>query len=141
MTPCPRSGAAVASLLAAVLVTLAPTRGALRAEDHPTPVLARVLTRPAVVVDSDGTWWLPYEIALENVTGVPITLESVDVLDATREASDGAAVVTTLRGDALGGNVAQAGGVKSATLGAGQGAVLFVNARFAKRADVSTGSA
>ena len=34
----------------------------------------------------------------------------------------------SLKGDALGPNVAQAGGVKSATVGAGQGAVLFVNA-------------
>ena len=106
--------------------------GTAAAEDQLTPVLARVLAQPAPVVDSDGAWWLPYEIELENVTGVPITIESVDVLDAAK----GDAVVTTLKGDELGRNVAQAGGVKSATLGAGQGAVLFVNARFAKREDV-----
>lgn len=106
--------------------------GTAAAEDQLTPVLARVLAQPAVVEDSDGAWWLPYEIELENVTGVPITIESVDVLDAAK----GDAVVTTLKGDELGRNVAQAGGVKSATLGAGQGAVLFVNARFAKREDV-----
>ena len=43
-----------------------------------------------MVQDSDGIWWLPYEIELENVTGVSIRLESVDVLDPTK----GAAVVT-----------------------------------------------
>lgn len=106
--------------------------GTATAEDQLTPVLARVLAQPAPVVDSDGTWWLPYEIELENVTSVPITIESVDVLDATK----GGAVVTTLKGDALGRDVAQAGGVKSATIGAGRGAVLFVNARFAKLGDV-----
>ena len=125
----------VPSLLAIFAATAALGLGAARpapAEDQLTPVLARVLAQPAVVEDSDGTWWLPYEIELENVAGVPITIESVDVLDATKNA----AVVTTLTGDALGANVAQAGGVKSATLGAGQGAVLFVNARFANREDV-----
>lgn len=123
--------------LAAALAATAPGRGAAAAEDQLTPVLARVLARPAVVVDSDGTWWLPYELELENVTGVPITLESVDVLDASKlDATRNDAVVTTLGADALAANVAQAGGVKSATLGAGQGAVLFVNARFARREDV-----
>lgn len=121
-------------LVAATLAVAEAPVPLVRADDQLTPVLARVLARPAPVVDSDGTWWLPYEVALENVTGVPITIESVDVLDPTR----GGAVVTTLRGDALGASVAQAGGVKSATLGAGQGAVLFVDAKFAKLADVPT---
>lgn len=121
-------------LVAATLAVAEAAVPLVRADDQLTPVLARVLARPAPVVDSDGTWWLPYEVALENVTGVPITIESVDVLDPTR----GGAVVTTLRGDALGASVAQAGGVKSATLGAGQGAVLFVDAKFAKLADVPT---
>jgi hypothetical protein len=121
-------------LVAATLAVAEAAVPLVRADDQLTPVLARVLARPAPVVDSDGTWWLPYEVSLENVTGVPITIESVDVLDPTR----GGAVVTTLRGDALGASVAQAGGVKSATLGAGQGAVLFVDAKFAKLADVPT---
>lgn len=121
-------------LVAATLAVAEAAVPLVRADDQLTPVLARVLARPAPVVDSDGTWWLPYEVALDNVTGVPITIESVDVLDPTR----GGAVVTTLRGDALGASVAQAGGVKSATLGAGQGAVLFVDAKFAKLADVPT---
>jgi hypothetical protein len=123
----------------ALVVTLAATLGAMgpdvrtaTGEDQLTPVLASVLAQPAVVEDSDGTWWLPYEIELVNVTGVPITLESVEVLDPAKNE----AVVAKLGGEALGANVVQAGGVKSATLGAGQAAVLFVNARFAKREDV-----
>ena len=125
----------VPSLLATFAAIAGLGLGATRpaaADDQLTPVLARVLAQPAVVVDSDGTWWLPYEIELENVTGVPVKIESLEVLDPTK----GGAVVTALAGDALGANVAQAGGVKSATLGAGQGGVLFVNARFAKREDV-----
>ena len=119
-------------LLAAALGAIASPRGTAGAEDQLTPVLARVLAQPAPVVDSDGTWWLPYEIELENVTSVPITIDSVDVLDGTKSG----VVVTTIKGDALGPNVAQAGGVKSATIGAGQGAVLFVNLKLAKLADV-----
>lgn len=119
---------ALVSLLAG---SLAMGRLAL-AEDQLTPVLARVLAQPAVVVDSDGTWWLPYEIELVNVTGVPITLQSVDVLDA----NEADAVVTRLTSEALGKQVAQAGGVKSATLPPGASAVLLVNARFQRREDV-----
>lgn len=134
--PARTSGHRIVSSLLAILAAIAALGpgGArpARCEDQLTPVLARVLAQPAPVEDSDGTWWLPYEIELENVTRVPITIESVDVLDATK----GDAVVTTSKGDVLGANVAQAGGVKSATLGAGQGAVLFVNARFAALADV-----
>ncbi|MBY0280318.1 M23 family metallopeptidase [Candidatus Binatia bacterium] len=118
--------------LAASLDVRGVGRGLAGAEDQLTPVLARVLAQPAVVVDGDGTWWLPYEIELVNVTSVPITLESVDVLDATK--AD--AVVTSLAGDALGKQVAQAGGVKSATLPAGASAVLLVNGRFQRREDV-----
>jgi hypothetical protein len=132
MIRCSRPRPTLALLLAATLAVTVARPWAAVAEDQLTPVLARVLAQPAVVVDSDGTWWLPYELELLNVTGVPITLESVEVLDPT----EGDAVVTKLTGDALGPNVAQAGGVKSATIGAGQGAVLFVNARFAKREDV-----
>ena len=86
-----------------------------------------------MVVDSDGTWWLPYELELANIASVPVVLESVEVLDPAK----GDAVVTTLAGDALGAKVVQAGAVKSATLGAGQSAVLFVNARFERREDGS----
>lgn len=101
------------------------------AEDQLTPVLARVLAQPAVVPQSDGVWRLPYELELVNVTNVPMTIESVEVRNPARDD----AVLTTLAGDQIAANLSIAGG-KSATLGAGQSGVLFVNASFARREDV-----
>jgi len=105
---------------------------AAHAEDQLTPVLAAVLAPPAAVTLSDGRWELPYEIELTNVTDVPMTIESVEARDPGR----GGAVVAALAGDGVAPNLSLPGGVKSATLGPGQSAVLFVNARFAQRADI-----
>ena len=102
----------VSSSLAIPALALLAAAGAVRTghaarpvEDQLTPVLARVLARPAVVVQSDGVWRLPYEIELVNVTDVPIAIESVEVRDPAR----GDAVVTTLAGDQIAANLSVAG--------------------------------
>ncbi|MEW6271688.1 MAG: M23 family metallopeptidase [Thermodesulfobacteriota bacterium] len=99
-------------------------------EDQLTPVLARVLATPAVVVQSDGVWRLPYELEIANVTDVPLTIESVEVLDPAR----GGAVVTRIDGERVAASVGPP--VRSATLGPAQSTVLFVDASFARREDV-----
>jgi hypothetical protein len=101
-------------------------------EDQLTPLLARVLAKPAVVLQSDGVWRLPYELELVNVTDVPIAIESVEALDPSR----GGAVVAKMTGEEISPRLSLPGGVKSTTLGPGQSGVLFVNASFAKREDV-----
>jgi hypothetical protein len=101
-------------------------------EDQLTPILARVLATPAPVVQSDAVWRLPYELELSNVTDVPMTIESVESRDLDR----GDAVVASLAGDQVPGQLSLPGGVKSATLGPGQSAVLFVNASFPRREDI-----
>ncbi|HEY8515090.1 MAG TPA: M23 family metallopeptidase [Candidatus Binatia bacterium] len=101
-----------------------------RAEDQLTPVLARVLATPAVVVQSDGVWRLPWELVLTNVTDVPITIESVEVLDPTR----GDAVVTKLDGENLASRIGPP--VRSTTLGPGQDTVMYLEASFPRREDV-----
>jgi Peptidase family M23 len=102
------------------------------AEDQLTPLLARVLAPPAVVLQSDGVWKLPYELELVNVADVPLTVDSVEASDP----GQGGKVVASMAGPAVAPNLALPGGVKSATLGPGQSGVLFVNATFARREDV-----
>ena len=127
--------AAVLGAGALAVIAFAPFAGAAPApppEDQLTPVLARVLAKPAVVLQSDGVWRLPYELELVNVTDVPITIESVEA----REQSSSGAVVVSLSGDAVAPNLLLPGGVKSATLGPGQSGVLLVNATFSRRGQV-----
>jgi hypothetical protein len=100
--------------------------------DQLTPVLARVLAKPAVVLQSDGVWRLPYEIELTNVTDVPMVIDSVAVLDPKRDD----AVVVELDRDRVAASMTLPGGVHSATLGPGQSAVLFVNTEFGRREGV-----
>lgn len=121
--------ATLAATLAGAAARAALAVGAPELEDQLTPVLARVLAKPAVVVQSDGVWRLPYELELVNVTDVPVTIESVEVLDPARDW----AMVATVAGDRVASSIALPGGAKSATLGPGQSAVLFVNADFATR--------
>lgn len=128
--PAPLTAVRLLALATALLSTVIAARSA--AEDQLTPVLARVLARPAVVVQSDGVWRLPYEIELVNVTDVPMTIAAVEVLDPARDD----ATITKLEGDSLAASISLPGGVKSATLGPGQAALLLVNASFAQRTDV-----
>jgi hypothetical protein len=100
-------------------------------EDQLTPLLARVLAQPAVVLQSDGVWRLPYELELVNVADVPLTVESLEASDPAH-----GTVVASMAGAAIAPNLALPGGVKSATLGPGQSGVLFVNATFARREEV-----
>jgi hypothetical protein len=122
----------VVTAIVTVASGLAVRLAAARAEDQLTPVLAAVLAPPAAVPQSDGQWTLPYEIELTNVTNVPMTIESVEARDPDR----GGTAVAALTGDGVAPYLALPGGVKSATLGPGQSAVLFINATFARRADV-----
>jgi hypothetical protein len=119
-------------MLAATCVARGAAAAATGPEDQLTPVLASVLATPAVVVQSDGVWRLPYELELVNVTDVPITIESVEARDPAR----GEAVVATLAGEQLAPQLVLPGGVRSATLGPGQSGILFVDASFARREDV-----
>jgi hypothetical protein len=127
----------IATLAAALATAASPGMRAAAApatepEDQLTPVLARVLATPAVVLQSDGVWRLPYELELVNATNVPMTIESVEALDPAR----GGAVVATVAGEQVAPHLTLAGGIASATLGPGQSGVLFVNASFARREDV-----
>jgi Peptidase family M23 len=117
---------------AAMCVARGIAAAASQAEDQLTPVLASVLATPAVVVQSDGIWRLPYELELVNATNAPITIESVEALDPVR----GETVATALTGDQVAPHLALPGGIKSATLGPGQSGVLFLTAEFARREDV-----
>lgn len=100
--------------------------------DQLTPVLARVLAKPAAVLQSDGVWRLPYELELTNVTDVPMTIESVEGRFHDRDA----AAVVSLDAKQVAANLALPGGEKSATLGPGQSGILFVNVTFKQRDDV-----
>ena len=47
-----------------------------------TPVLAEVTTEPVPVTGTDGKVYLAYELYLTNITSTPVTVESVQALDA-----------------------------------------------------------
>lgn len=131
----PTTLVAASALLVMRLVAPSAASAAVPAKapaDQLTPVLARVLAKPAVVLQSDGVWRLPYEIELTNVTDVPMVIDSVAVLDPKRDD----AVVVELDRDRVAASMTLPGGVHSATLGPGQSAVLFVNTEFGRREGV-----
>jgi hypothetical protein len=113
------------ALLLALISMPAVARPA-EAVDQLTPVLASVLTPPAAVLQSDGVWRLPYEIELTNVTGMPMTIESLEVLDPARDD----ALVATLSQAQIATHLVLPGGVKTGTLGPGQSGLLLVNTSF-----------
>jgi hypothetical protein len=124
--------AVAAGSVAGGTVAASAAEDAAAAEDQLTPLLARVLAQPAVVLQSDGVWRLPYELELVNVADVPLTVESLEASDPAH----GGTVVASMSGAAIAPNLALPGGVKSATLGPGQSGVLFVNATFSRREEV-----
>jgi len=101
------------------------------ASEQLTPVLASVLALPVAAPLSDGRWVLPYELALVNVTDVPMTIESLEVRDAR-------GVIANVSGADLAAHLSIPGRKHAATLGAGQTGVLFVNLSFSRRADLPT---
>jgi hypothetical protein len=101
------------------------------ADEQLTPVLASVLAVPAAAPLSDGRWVLPYELALANVADVPMTIESLEVRDAR-------GVVATVHGTDVAAHLSIPGRARTATLGAGQTGVLFVNVSVSHREDLPT---
>lgn len=71
----------ILGLAAIVLTELA---AGARGEDQLTPVGMRVLAEPIPVQGSDGVFHVVYELELTNFTPLPVSVESLDVLDARR---------------------------------------------------------
>ena len=115
-------------LLAGTL--LAATAPPAHARDQLTPVLARVLAAPAGVPLADGSWVLPYELELTNVTSVPQTIESLQV----RDPSGAATSLLSLSGTGVSDNLLLPGARGTTVLGPGQSAVLLVTPAFPSRA-------
>ncbi|WP_216904389.1 M23 family metallopeptidase [Synechococcus sp. CCY 9618] len=118
-----------AAVIGAALVPLV-AGTPVRSADQLTPVLARVLATPAAAPMADGRWLLPYELVLTNVSGVPQTIDSLEVLDPARPARP----LLSLSGGGVSANLLLPGGAVTTVLGPGQSAVLLVNASFATRA-------
>jgi hypothetical protein len=97
-----------------------------------TPVLASVLVAPRIAPLSDGRTHLAHELELTNATDVPMTVESIEVVDPTR----GAARVRLLDAEYLKGHLSLPGQKGTNTLGPGQAALVYANLDFASPAEV-----
>ncbi|WP_457935630.1 M23 family metallopeptidase [Mesorhizobium sp. 10J20-29] len=109
------------------LAALAPISAAAEAparELQLTPLVAEVVAPPRAVSGSDGQHHLVYELAVTNMTGGAMRIESLDVVDAASGKP-----VATLGPDALEGRVTPGArrGHETAELSAYQFAVIFLH--------------
>ena len=126
--PAVQGWASLPLLLAGTLP--AATAPPAHAGDQLTPVLARVLATPATAPLADGSWVLPYELELTNVTSVPQSIESLQV----RDPSGAATPLLSLSGAGVSDNLLLPGSRGTTVLGPGQSAVLLVTPAFPSRA-------
>lgn len=104
-----------------------------------TPVLASVTTVPVPVTGTDGTVYLAYELYLTNITSTPVTVDSVQALDADSGAAlqtySGADLVSHARvvGTPAGGSPAT-----SVVLDGGQLGIVWLDPSVADVAELPT---
>ena len=104
-----------------------------------TPVLASVTTEPVPVAGTDGKVYLAYELYLTNITSTPVTVDSVQALDAesgaTLQTFSGADLVSHTR------VVGTPPGESSATslvLGGGQLSIVWLDPSVAGGSELPT---
>jgi hypothetical protein len=103
--------------------------------DQLTPVTATTLSdSSAPVRGTDGRWHVVYELQLANARPDPITLESLEVLDADDESR----VVETFSGDDLAHRLRAltSASAESREIGPDVGRLVFIELAFDRRADV-----
>ncbi|MET0863385.1 MAG: M23 family metallopeptidase [Nakamurella sp.] len=104
-----------------------------------TPVLASANTEPVPVTGTDGNVYLAYELYLTNITSTPVTVDSVQAVDADTGAAlqtySGADLVshTKVVGTAPGGAPAS-----SVVLGGGQLAIVWLDPSVTGREELPT---
>jgi hypothetical protein len=124
----------IARALVAVLalgIAAAGARAQTRQPDSFTPlVIGPLATDTAPFLGDDGQYHVVYELWVTNAKAVPATIETIDVLDANNPAR----VLHTLTGPDLVRRVAllSARPAESATLGANESRVIFIELAFAE---------
>ena len=81
-TPSPGSGSSGTAAAPSSATSTSATSPAGTAPAVLTPVLAEVSTEPVPVTGTDGRVYLAYELYLTNITSTPVTVDSVQALDA-----------------------------------------------------------
>lgn len=121
---------AALSLAAAAIAALAwgaPARAGSDASAVLSPLGMSVLAPPQPVLGGDGRMHLVYEIKIANQSAAPVTVDSVQAIakgEAIGRRLDAAALPSVLRLD---------GGGTGATIGAGEGAMLFMDVSYPSR--------
>ena len=118
------------------------TSGNAPAESVPaevTPVLASVNTEPVPVTGSDGKVYLAYELYLTNIVSTPVTVDSVQALDA----DSGAALQTYSGADLVShtrvvGTAPTSSPATSVVLGGGQLGIVWLDPSVAGESELPT---